>query len=78
MTKAVTKQTQAAEMRMIRMTYGKTLRDGVLNGLLRDRTGVEDIENLLGETRLRWLCHLEIMDETNVIKRVREEEFQDI
>jgi len=68
---------QAAEMRMIRMMCGKTLRDGIPNGLLRDRTRVEDIENLLGETRLRWLGHLARMDETNLVKRVREE-FQDI
>jgi len=41
---------QAAEMRMM---CGKTLCDGIPNGLFRDRTGVEDIENHLGETRLR-------------------------
>jgi len=40
---------------------------------MRDRTRVEDIENHLEETRLRWLVHLKRMDETNVIKRVREE-----
>jgi len=41
---------------------------------MRDRTGVEDnIENYLGETGLRWLGHLERLDETNLIKRVREE-----
>jgi len=40
-------------MRMIRMMCGKTLRNGILNGLLRDRTEVEDIDNQLGETRLR-------------------------
>jgi len=56
-------------MRMIRMMCGKTLRDGIPNGLLRDRTGVEDIENHLGETRLRWLGHLERMDETNLVKK---------
>jgi len=61
---------QSAEMRMM---CGKTLRGGIPNGLLRDRTGVEDIRNHLGETRLRWLGHLEKMDETNLIKRVREE-----
>jgi len=32
---------------------------------------VEDIGNHLGETRLRWLRHLERMVETNVAKRVR-------
>jgi len=56
-----------------------TLRDGIPNGLLRDRTGVKDIENHLGETRPRWFGHLERMDETNLVKRVREEkEFHDI
>jgi len=34
---------------------------------------VEDIENHLGKTRLRWLGHLKRMDETNLVKRVREE-----
>jgi len=49
---------QAAEMRMVRMMCGKTLRDGIPNGLLRDRTKVEDIGNHLGETSLRWLGNL--------------------
>jgi len=56
-------------MRM--MCARKTVRDGILNGLLRDRTGVEDIGNHLEEIRLRWLGHLERMDETNL--KVREE-----
>jgi len=43
-------------MKMIRMMCGK---------MLRNRTGVEDTENHLGETRLRWLGHLERMDEAN-------------
>jgi len=43
------------------------------NGLLRDRTRVEDIENHPREARLRWLRHLNRMDETNLIERVREE-----
>jgi len=67
-------QMQAAEMKIM---CRKTLYDAISNGLLRDKTGVEDIENQLGETRLRWLGHLERTDETNLIKRVRKE-FQDI
>jgi len=39
--KVETRRMQAAEMRMIRMMCRKTLRDGIPNGLLRDRTGVE-------------------------------------
>jgi len=34
---------------------------------------VEDIENHLGEIRLRWLGHLERIDEINLVERVREE-----
>jgi len=36
----------------------------------RERIGVE---NYLGENRLRWLGHLDRMDETHLIKLVREE-----
>jgi len=50
---------RAADMKMIKIIRGKTLRDGIPKGLLRDRTGLEDIENHLEETRLRWLGHLE-------------------
>jgi len=57
----------------MRMMCGQTLTDGIPNSLIKDRTGVEDIENHLGEIRLRWLEHLERMDETNLVKRVREE-----
>jgi len=64
---------QAAKMRMIRLMCGKTLRDGISNGLLRDWTGIEYMEDHLGKTRLRWLGHFERMDETKLVKRVREE-----
>jgi len=64
MEKVDSRRMQAAEMGMIRMMCEKALRDGIPNGLLRDRTRVEDIENHVGETRLRWLGHLKRMDET--------------
>jgi len=79
MKKVDTRRMQAAETRMIRMMCGKTLRDGIPNGLLKDRTGVEDIGNHLGEIRLRWLGHLERMNKTNLVKKEYEKkEFQDI
>jgi len=62
--KVDTRRMQAAEMRMIRMMCGKMFPDGIPNGLLIDRIGVEDTENHLGETRLRWLGHLERIAET--------------
>jgi len=68
MKKVDTRRMQAAEMRMIRMMWdcGKTFCDGISDGLLRDRTGVEAIENHLGETRLRWLGHLERMEKNKL------------
>jgi len=56
----------------MRMMCGKVPCDGIPNGLLWDRTGVENIENHLGETRLRWLGQVERMDKTNLVKRVSE------
>lgn len=73
MKKIDTRRMQVTEMRMIRMMCGKTLRDGISNVSLRERTGVEDIEYHLGESRLRWLGHLERMNDTNLIRKVREE-----
>jgi len=61
----------------MRMMCEKTFRYGIPNGLLRDRTGVEDIENHLGEARLRWLGDLERMDGTNLVIRVWKKKFQD-
>jgi len=57
--KVDTRQMQAAKVRMM---CGKTLRIGISNGLL-----------IIWETRMRWLGHLERMDETNLVKIVREE-----
>jgi len=47
----------------MRMMCGKMLRDGIPNGILRDRTGVKDTGNHQGGTKLVWLGHLERMDE---------------
>jgi len=49
MKKFDTRRMQAAE---IRMMCEKMLRDGIPNGLLKNTTGVEDIGNHLGVTRL--------------------------
>jgi len=53
MKKVDTRRMQGAEMRMM---FGKTLRDGNPNGLLRHGTGVEEIENNLrvttGQTKM--------------------------
>jgi len=72
MKKVDTRRMQAAEMRMM---CGKTLRDAIPNGLLRDRIrsgryrepyGRYQTEMAWGPWKNRW---------TNLIKRVREERF---
>jgi len=53
MKKVDTRRTQAAEMRMM---CGKTLRDGIPNGLLKDRTGVGRYRESSGrdQTEMAW------------------------
>ena len=67
------KRMQSTEMRMIRMMCGKTLKDRVPSSMLRERMGIEDIEDHMRGHRLRWLGHLERMDAGNLTRRVREE-----
>ena len=45
------------------MMCGKTLRDDISNGTIREMTGVEKIEKYLREQRLRWFEHMEKMDD---------------
>jgi len=53
---------KSTEMRMLHMIYGKTVRDKVRNEEIRERTGMESIEEYLREQRLRWLGLMERMD----------------
>ena len=41
-------------MKMLHIIYGKTLRDGKSNKIIREMTSVEKIEEFLREKRLRW------------------------
>ena len=54
---------KTTEMRMLRMICGKTLKDKMNNEKIREKTGVVILEEFLRETRLRWLGHVERMDE---------------
>ena len=51
------------EMRMLRMICGKTLKDKMNNEKIREMTGVVRLEKFLREKWLRWLGHVERMDE---------------
>ena len=54
---------KTTEMRMLRMICGKTLKDKMNNDKICEMTGVVRLEEFLREKRLRWLGHVERMDE---------------
>ena len=53
----------ATEMRMLRLIWGKTLNDKITNGKVRELTGVDEMKEFLRGQRLRWLGHVERVDE---------------
>ena len=54
---------KTTEMRMLQMICGKTLKDKINNDKIREMTGVVRLEEFLREKRLRWVGHVERMDE---------------
>ena len=54
---------KTTEMRMLRMMCGKILKDKMNNDKICEMTGVVRLEEFLREKRLRWLGHVERMDE---------------
>ena len=54
---------KTTEMRMLRMICGKTLKDKMNNEKIRKMTGIVRLKEFLREKRLRWLGHVERMDE---------------
>ena len=73
MKKADVRRMESTEMRMVRMMCGKMLRDKVPSIMLRERMGIEDIEEHLREHRLRRLGHLERMNPEDLVRRVHKE-----
>ena len=54
---------KTTEMQMLRMMYEKTLKDKVNTEKICEMMGVERLEEFLREQTLRWLGHVERMDE---------------
>ena len=57
------KRLKTTEMRMLRTICGNTLKDEMNNEKIREMTGVVRLEEFLREKRLRWLGHVDRMDE---------------
>ena len=57
---------QTTNMRMLRnvcIVCGKTLRDGISNATIHYMTGVEKMEKFLKEQSLRWIGHIDRMND---------------
>ena len=54
---------QATTRRMLRMTCGVTLKDMVESTVIASRVGVDDLEEHLRQTKLRWFGHTARRDE---------------
>src|SRR6218665_3665398 len=61
MTVANKKRLEAAHHRWLRRIL-VSWRDKITNKSIRERTGQEDIENIIRKRRLRWLDHVWLMD----------------
>ena len=59
---------QAAEMRTLRTIVGKTRRDRIRNVKIREDIKVAPILNKIDAAQLRWLGHLERMEEGRIAK----------
>src|SRR5260221_14224094 len=59
---------ERAEMRMIRMMCGVSLRDKITSMMLRERVGVEAIGVVVKRNRLRWFGHVERKDDCDRAK----------
>ncbi len=60
---------QAAEMRPLRAMVGKTRHDRVQNEDIRREVGVTSVREKIEKSQLRWLEHLERMDEDRIAKK---------
>ncbi|KAL1446149.1 hypothetical protein WDU94_012366 [Cyamophila willieti] len=69
---------QAAEMKFLRSTVGKTRRDRIRNENIRSMVGTEKLQDRIERSRLRWYGHVKRMDEQRIPKKMFELEIDSV
>ncbi|GKB52505.1 hypothetical protein Tco_0903258 [Tanacetum coccineum] len=71
-TKALANRVEVAKLKMLRWTYGKTLRDMIPNEVYRAQLEVETIINKMREGQLRWFGHVKRRSQSVPVRRVKD------
>jgi hypothetical protein len=59
-------------MKFLKAIVGKTKRDRIRNSYIRGELKMEEIQNQIRESRMRWFGHVKRMDEHRIPKRLLE------
>ncbi|KAL6583048.1 hypothetical protein OROMI_005126 [Orobanche minor] len=70
MKKSLESKLEAAEMRMLCWSCGRTMLDRILNGVLRNALVVSPISAKVREGRLRWFDHVRRRQASALLRRV--------